>query len=241
MRGATAGHYDDRGRVVLISIHAPHAGRDKTTHIKITTSSLFQSTRPMRGATSARVPTAHPELISIHAPHAGRDKVGTYDNVGGYIISIHAPHAGRDAFTVKIIRDIFSYFNPRAPCGARPAFFQAKCTNVHISIHAPHAGRDQAERDFQFLIAISIHAPHAGRDLQSANINARTQISIHAPHAGRDIRPFTLVTVVFYFNPRAPCGARLRLSIPTNCGTLFQSTRPMRGATGSLLAADAAF
>ena len=35
-----------------------------------------------------------------------------------------------------------------------------------------------------------------------------------------------------HFNPRAPCGARQRPSLSLTVWQLFQSTRPMRGATG---------
>ena len=35
-----------------------------------------------------------------------------------------------------------------------------------------------------------------------------------------------------YFNPRAPCGARLRKPYDRLPASAFQSTRPMRGATG---------
>ena len=34
-------------------------------------------------------------------------------------------------------------------------------------------------------------------------------ISIHAPHAGRDKLLIMLKIAYIYFNPRAPCGARL--------------------------------
>ena len=34
---------------------------------------VFQSTRPMRGATSSVGLMSRPILVSIHAPHAGRD------------------------------------------------------------------------------------------------------------------------------------------------------------------------
>ena len=57
---------------------------------------------------------------------------------------------------------------------------------------------------------ISIHAPHTGRDQVSETIGMRTTISIHAPHTGRDDDG--------YYG---------------NYGILtFQSTRPIRGATG---------
>ena len=35
----------------------------------------------------------------------------------------------------------------------------------------------------------------------------------------------------FYFNPRAPCGARRRPPGIMGCAILFQPTRPLRGAT----------
>ena len=37
----------------------------------------FQSTRPMRGATSEQSKTFSATFISIHAPHAGRDSTKT--------------------------------------------------------------------------------------------------------------------------------------------------------------------
>ena len=56
---------------------------------------------------------------------------------------------------------------------------------------------------------ISIHAPHAGRDQKSRDKGGEAlKISIHAPHAGRDRTPGLYQFSSFYFNPRAPCGAR---------------------------------
>ena len=56
---------------------------------------LFQSTRPVRGATQLIGKTAAAYTISIHAPRAGRDIISTLNITG--------------------VKD----FNPRAPCGAR--------------------------------------------------------------------------------------------------------------------------
>ena len=78
-----------------------------------------------------------------------------------------------------------------------------------ISIHAPHAGRDAVPVGMAWRGRISIHAPHAGRDSNDNDEDRRLFISIHAPHAGRDrIRRMGGMSF-FYFNPRAPCGARL--------------------------------
>ena len=63
----------------MISIHAPHAGRDvSTTVINAPAISRFQSTRPMRGATNFCQDDFTSWDISIHAPHAGRDLCITY-------------------------------------------------------------------------------------------------------------------------------------------------------------------
>ena len=77
----------------------------------------FQSTRPVRGATSGTSDDYAAFVISIHAPRAGRDAPAAAPLPQLYI-SIHAPRAGRDlqAFLVRVAR--------------------------LISIHAPRAGRD---------------------------------------------------------------------------------------------------
>ena len=59
----------------------------------------------------------------------------------------------------------------------------------------------------------------------------QVEVSIHAPHAGRDTDNNVLYTGDKSFNPRAPCGARLKSSTAAALTTPFQSTRPMRGAT----------
>ena len=125
-----------------ISIHAPLAGRDA------------------RGARAAPAPPP----ISIHAPLAGRDADAALLRHAGDGISIHAPLAGRDyniIFSLYVLT-LFqstrplrgatrtpqcrsagdSYFNPRAPCGARRGSIATATQVISISIHAPLAGRD---------------------------------------------------------------------------------------------------
>ncbi len=57
-----------------ISIHAPHTGRDYSCIIIILVRQRFQSTRPIRGATSWAILLFACRDISIHAPHTGRDR-----------------------------------------------------------------------------------------------------------------------------------------------------------------------
>ena len=80
---------------------------------------LFQSTRPVWGATpSARV-VDQKCRISIHAPRVGRDvDQSGLARVVHASISIHAPRVGRDFLWLPQSL-VWRYFNPRAPCGAR--------------------------------------------------------------------------------------------------------------------------
>ena len=56
-------------------------------------------------------------------------------------------------------------------------------------------------------------------------------ISIHAPHAGRAMWGRCNARPLKTFNPRAPCGARRAELVDGYSVGVFQSTRPMRGAT----------
>ena len=170
----------------------------------------FQPTRPLRGATCGKAASsAAPSPISTHAPLAGRD------------CRCRPRGSGR------------CHFNPRAPCGARPGWDSGSFQERIISTHAPLAGRDA--RVLQIL-------------------RAAHEISTHAPLAGRDLRHLMISSLLVYFNPRAPCGARpqwpsltaltivisthaplagrdLGLTAATVGQTVFQPTRPLRGAT----------
>ena len=149
---------------------------------------IFQSTRPMRGATKAFNQANAETNISIHTPHAGRD-------------------ISKMLFRVKI-----GYFNPHAPCGARRLILPRFPAILSISIHTPHAGRDQHEQ------------------------TGREPDRYFNPHAPCGARLPTLFQVLEHehFNPHAPCGARRVTFVPGIRQLLFQSTRPMRGATTTL-------
>ena len=146
-----------------ISIHAPLAGRDLILFFVFVALLLFQSTRPLRGATLLSPLSEDRLKISIHAPLAGRDTSFLYTY---YIIkiSIHAPPAGRDETPAPVETPVVVFqstrplrgatcplwrrpcaardFNPRAPCGARRGRHRRGSAAAAISIHAPLAGRD---------------------------------------------------------------------------------------------------
>ena len=73
--------------------------------------------------------------------------------------------------------------------------------------------------------------PMRGATLVIPHIGLRRHISIHAPLAGRDSGDPTHRSAPPYFNPRTPCGVRRGYQDQITAALVFQSTRPMRGAT----------
>ena len=154
---------DDRRR--MISIHAPRVGRDSMDIIRGGTNNdfnprapcgarpkrlsgfstnhlLFQSTRPVWGATGTSCTvTGRTAKFQSTRPVWGatmvKDALDEYED-----ISIHAPRVGRDRESISRLETL-SHFNPRAPCGARQKYWMARTKRISISIHAPRVGRDQ--------------------------------------------------------------------------------------------------
>ena len=77
-----------------ISIHAPHTGRDDSGPRNQFLFHVFQSTRPIRGATYMSLFLLLMLGISIHAPHTGRDVKYMYTIVGVQIFQSTRPIRG---------------------------------------------------------------------------------------------------------------------------------------------------
>ena len=183
-----------RGATLRGSLHPP-PGR------------LFQSTRPMRGATFLQSPIGPPAVISIHAPHAGRD-ASFARALDAQAISIHAPHAGRDCVILVLVRVIKVFQSTRPMRGA--THITPWCWWVTI-FQSTRPMRGATVRQSLFVPGISFQStrPMRGATSDAPAANVAPIISIHAPHAGRDSTGFCVQKYV----------------------QAFQSTRPMRGAT----------
>ena len=245
MRGAT-GSACKKGLGHRISIHAPHAGCD------------FDSLESALGTGG----------ISIHAPHAGCDRPQAARAIRPLPFQSTHPMRGattrRDCSPASYLPFQSTHpmrgaternFNPRTPCGVRPADRAPPWPLGAISIHAPHAGCDvnvlspaTNEEDFNPRTPcgvrraesgvenatgkISIHAPHAGCDLPQKVPGGKRAISIHAPHAGCDYYPAINKATIYAFQSTHPMrGATLFFKFVYLSSGLFQSTHPMRGAT----------
>ena len=117
-------------------------------------------------------------------------------------------YKGAPPFSMSALYIIMN-FNPRAPCRAR--------------LHYRH--------NTTLLFCFNPRAPCGARHGLTVFVPFPHGVSIHAPHAGRDYTMGSADYIAQCFNPRAPCGARQALSNAGARRKLFQSTRPMRGAT----------
>ncbi len=78
----------------FVSIHAPRAGRDMSVEDAGGAVIMFQSTRPVRGATWSSSESVYALLVSIHAPRAGRDYVGLYEKYNEFLFQSTRPVRG---------------------------------------------------------------------------------------------------------------------------------------------------
>ena len=104
-------------------------------------------------------------------------------------------------------------FNPRAPCGARP------------------------KRSFRLIVPpdnFNPRAPCGARRGQTDSTPCSSNFNPRAPcGARRD--DFSTAYLRGDFNPRAPCGARHCRALAAKKLGIFQSTRPVWGATSRVL------
>ena len=147
--------------------------------------------------------------ISIHAPRVGRDQRKAQITIFNEYFNPRAPCGARPHGGLFFMRRKAD-FNPRAPCGARRGGRLASDPRDHISIHAPRVGRDsRARRGGGSIHTISIHAPRVGRDVGLITSASRSTFQSTRPVWGATLHSVIPPVPNQHFNPRAPCGARL--------------------------------
>ena len=208
LRGATELVGVRLGRL-LISIHAPLAGRDDVV---------------LHGAWCQR-------NFNPRAPCGARLAEDLRDGVSG-AISIHAPLAGCDGARMAAVWWRL-YFNPRTPCGVRPVVrHRDRPPPMHFNPRTPCGVRLACGSAATVVVPFQSTHPLRGATLRRAVAARLTFISIHAPLAGCDCpwslkRPRPLRFQSTHplrgataagkragelrrdFNPRTPCGVRL--------------------------------
>ena len=234
---------------VRISIHVPRAGHDERRIIVLCLIEIFQSTCPMRGTTSVMYFWSLATLFQSTCPMRGTTRKSRAV-MPQSIFQSTCPMRG----TTKTAWAILCSFQFQSTCPMRgttycsrlmkkSGAFQSTCPMLgttelgttftamgSISIHVPHAGHDLCQRRSFFLLYISIHVPHAGHDLESMPLCRHFIFQSTCPMRGTTCSSKKL-SKDNHFNPRAPCGARLKPVTKRVEVSIFQSTCPMRGTT----------
>ena len=190
------------------------------------TSSVFQPTLPLRGATHEHGPGGQPQPASTHAPLAGSD-VPRVELFRDLRVSTHAPLAGSDMPITSAAQPSPFCFNPRSPCGERRARRERRHLRGPVSTHAPLAGSDGSRSDRRTrhprfnprspcgerrerapvhleLVGVSTHAPLAGSDqVESRELHGH-RVSTHAPLAGSDQTSYSVAASSDKFQPTLP-------------------------------------
>ena len=181
-------------------------------------------------------------------------------NGGTTYISIHAPRVGRDPAEATSVGKLLD-FNPRAPCGARLWFHSHKSRGRYFNPRAPCGARLSAidiphvPTAFQSTRPVwgatmnpgvrtgarnfNPRAPCGARRKTPAPCAARCNFNPRAPCGARRNALSLPWASTLYFNPRAPCGARREVVKKMCREVLFQSTRPVWGATAVMKKLDA--
>ena len=151
-------------RRLPISIHTPHAGSDVKDGRAIIKWKKFQSTLPMRGATT--LTRLFMWCIYNFNPHSpcGERRPALYRPLTTRKISIHTPHAGSDHSTANVYNER-NNFNPHSPCGERR--FDARTDDITTEFQSTLPMRVATCTLYVAVVVsyISIHTPHAGSDI----------------------------------------------------------------------------
>ena len=194
----------------------------------------FQSTRPIRGATSLPSGRKLYYVISIHAPHTGRDApAGAVVCIE--VISIHAPHTGRDTPRTfsAFIPALFQSTRPIRGATAQSIITTSAPTNFNP--RAPYGARRTAEGGKLYKITFQSTRPIRG---------ATWPTRPYAPHstAFQSTRPIrgatgaeTLQDYLHLFQSTRPIRGATGMDNSGKTTLVFQSTRPIRGATPECL------
>ena len=174
------------GAAAPISIHAPRVGRDAcdtplTLHL-----ALFQSTRPVWGATAAMTRSRRDCCYFNPRARVGRDKFDASKQAQRAAFQSTRPVWGATTRSSAACASQ-RHFNPRAPCGARPYPRADMLPAIAFQSTRPVWGATkQAKIDKTGECNFNPRAPCGARRQQPSSIQDCVYISIHAPRVGRD-------------------------------------------------------
>ena len=190
----------------------------------------FQSTCPARG-TTLLLHIIKRILAGFQSTCPARGTTYGMDNATAFAeISIHVPREGHDKFLRFLLQGRREFQSTCPARGTTNGTWYAWITRVFQST-CPARGTTREMRRGLLDNLISIHVPREGHDDKLPLIALNSLISIHVPREGHDYPRREGGGRTFYFNPRAPRGARHDYFTSCLPSPQFQSTCPARGTT----------
>ena len=145
----------------------------------------FQSTRSVWSETCQEEIPGILFFISIHSLRVERDAIDSHPPNLYYYFNPLAPCGARPSTTVDHRHQ--PYFNPLAPCGARRGCSKIKHSPQAISIHSLRVERDSIQHTLPVKEVISIHSLRVERDFGDPENESEETISIHSLRVERDM------------------------------------------------------
>ena len=166
----------------------PLAGHDAPPAGRRRRSRYFNPHAPLRSTTPPVQISNARFSISIHVPLAGHDFAQDLDR-DVFTISIRVPLAGHDSLPGIAITYVTN-FNPRAPCGARPAIQGGLSHWRYISIRVPLAGHDRRADATQNRVApFQSACPLRGTTIRRTPLLLVYQFQSACPLRGTTVQP----------------------------------------------------
>ena len=167
----------------------------------------FQSTCPLRGTTMMTSSSSTGHGFQSTCPLRGTTVLRSHIAPASADFNPRAPCGARPAMRSRSARRL--HFNPRAPCGARRSTTAKREAVDHFNPRAPCGARLGRRKTWQHLIRFQSTCPLRGTTPLDTGTGRTPLISIHVPLAGHDAIAGSAGAINAHFNPRAPCGARL--------------------------------
>ena len=227
LRGATCQHHHDHRKHLFQSTH-PLRGATEVPWFNVPLELQFQSTHPLRGATGE---VWHPD-------RKGAEFQSTHPLRGATVFVVRGPkwtifqstHPLRGATRPRVRHPSpVYYFNPRTPCGVRPTIpTGTRSAGTFQSTH-PLRGATLCGSGSREHVEFQSTHPLRGATSITLTEPSAEAISIHAPLAGCDSSNGCKMYFDFYFNPRTPCGVRLRRSAILLSASAISIHAPLAG------------
>ena len=211
---------------INISIHAPLAGCDAAARVQKGGRRVFQSTHPLRGATSASCPAGRRRGYFNPRTPCGVRRAGSRLRTAAAPISIHAPLAGCDAKSSESTMRTMLFQSTHPLRGATTGRVPPPSVLSFQSTHPLRGATIPAALPCSWNDDFNPRTPCGVRPRSDAPAPAARDFNPRTPCGVRLRFPAARPQGTCDFNPRTPCGVRLWTRCPARRRPDFNPRTP---------------